>query len=150
MRQIIPGFALKSIPEYGVWRQMNNRCYNVRQSKFPRYGGRGITVCDRWRTSFIAFLDDMGHRPSPKHTLDRIDNDGNYEPGNCRWTTQRAQQNNRRDNHFITFNGETRSLSEWTRHLGFPVGVISQRLCKLGWDAAKALTTPVQVQRAKP
>jgi hypothetical protein len=87
-------------PEYGIWLAMKRRCYNPHNRKYPRYGGRGIIVCDRWlgEDGFSNFLADMGRRPSPELTLDRKNNDGNYEPGNCRWATQEVQQNNRSDN----------------------------------------------------
>lgn len=82
-------------PEYTSWVGMKGRCLNPANPKYERYGGRGISVCDRWRDSFEAFLEDMGHRPSPAHSIDRRDNDGNYEPGNCRWATPVEQQRNR-------------------------------------------------------
>jgi hypothetical protein len=83
-------------PEYGTWRSMNNRCYKVSSVAYTGYGGRGISVCERWRASFDDFLADMGPRPSPRHSIDRIDNDGNYEPGNCRWATGLQQARNKR------------------------------------------------------
>lgn len=82
----------RNTPEHNAWNAMKARCLNPSHSAFANYGGRGITVCDAWRESFVRFLQDMGPRPSAEHSLDRIDNDGNYQPGNCRWAT-RGQQN---------------------------------------------------------
>jgi hypothetical protein len=86
----------KRTPEYYSWSHMIYRCENPKANRYDRYGGRGITVCERWRHSFENFLADMGNRPSPQHTLDRINSDGNYEPANCRWATWKQQANNRK------------------------------------------------------
>lgn len=82
--------------EYAAWVHLRQRCSNSKNPKYKDYGGRGISVCDRWTECFQNFIDDMGVKPSPKHSLDRIDNDGNYEPGNCRWATAKEQRNNQR------------------------------------------------------
>ena len=88
--------GLSGSPEHMIWSAMKARCFNPRNKEYHNYGGRGITVCFRWAASFAAFLMDMGERPSSRHSLDRIDNDGNYAPGNCRWATAAQQHANRR------------------------------------------------------
>ncbi len=129
-------------PEYVCWQQMNSRCFNPRNRCFPRYGGRGVTVCDRWRHDFAAFLADMGPRPSPKHSIDRIDNSGPYSPENCRWATLTEQNRNKRTNRLLTFHGETLPLSAWAERLGMPENTIRNRL-RRGWSDERTLTEPV-------
>lgn len=131
-------------PEYKSWNAMHQRCLNLQSTSYPDYGGRGITICPEWRGEggLKRFVTDMGQRPAGT-TLDRIDSNGNYEPGNCRWATPKRQQNNRRVSKFLTFQGETLTQSEWTERLRFGKNIISERLRK-GWTVEKALTTPVE------
>jgi hypothetical protein len=122
---------------------MTSRCVNPANDAYQAYGGRGIAVCDRWQ-DFAAFAEDMGPRPSPLHTIDRRNNNGNYEPDNCRWATPSEQQRNRRNNRLLTLNGETLCLAEWAERLGITDDMIRQRLDKLGWTIEQALTTPAK------
>jgi hypothetical protein len=126
-------------PEYNAWINMRRRCINASHPQFKDYGGRGITVCDRWLHSFDSFLEDMGLRPSPKHSIDRVNNDGPYSPSNCRWATQRAQMQNTRRSKLITVRGETACLTEWARRTGIGVNTISERL-RRGWSHERAVT----------
>ena len=113
--------------EYSSWRAMLNRCTRLRDEAYPRYGGRGITVCDRWLYSFTAFLEDMGPRPDGME-LDRIDTNGNYEPGNCRWATRDIQANNRRNNRTVTISGVTKTIAEWSKDSGVKWTTAASRL----------------------
>jgi len=105
--------------EYNVWVLMRDRCNNTNSRHYKNYGGRGIKVCERW-DDFAAFLADMGPRPSPQHTIDRINNDGNYEPSNCRWATRAEQARNKRTNIQISHNGTVLCLAEWCKKLNLP------------------------------
>lgn len=122
---------------YQIWSNMRDRCSNSRSKQFHNYGGRGIRVCERWQ-DFANFRGDMGDPPSPKHSLDRIDNDGNYEPGNCRWATAREQRLNSRRVNYITLDGETLCLQDWCRRLGLNYSTASDRL-KRGWPHERIL-----------
>ena len=114
--------------EWLVWRAMRDRCRYPTDPRYDDYGGRGIKVCERWR-EFRNFIADMGPRPSPKHQIDRYpDKNGDYEPGNCRWATSREQNNNKRTNRLLTFNGETRTAQEWGRKIGIRGSTIRYRL----------------------
>lgn len=136
-------------PEFRAWTSMKNRCSNPRDRHWPDYGGRGIRVCVRWLESFENFLADMGPRPSPKYSIDRYpNNDGNYEPGNCRWATLSEQQSNRRSCRFYTLDGETLTMEAWARRIGIDPGAISTRL-ERGWSLRDALTKPPQPRRRK-
>lgn len=104
---------------YNIWLNMKNRCYNKNHQSYSNYGGRGIAVCDEWCNDFQAFYDwSMLHRYNDTLTIDRIDNDGNYSPSNCRWVTIKQQANNRRTNVYLTYNGKTRTMKEWADELG--------------------------------
>lgn len=132
-------------PEYHVWRSMKARCVNPNTSNFRHYGQRGIKVCKRW-LSFDAFFADMGKRPSAKHQLERINNNGNYSKQNCRWATCSEQARNRRSTRFITFNGERLPATVWADRLGLNRGAIAQRL-NTGWTLRDAVTTPRRSRR---
>lgn len=131
-------------PERTVWVGMIARCTRPSAPAFPRYGGRGITVCDRWRESFENFLTDMGPKPSPAHSLDRIDNDGPYSPENCRWATAKEQSRNKRTNFLLTIDGATKTVAEWAELFGVDPHRAYHRLHS-GWDPVRAFTTPSQV-----
>ena len=140
--------GMRNTPEWKAWRNMKTRCSNPNIEEYHRYGGRGIAVCDAWWGSFLAFYADMGTRPTSGHTLDRIDNDGDYEPENCRWITRKEQAQNRESNHRLTLDGVTRTLAEWANACGVKADTIGRRL-RLGWSAEKALTTPVAGRRRR-
>jgi hypothetical protein len=123
-------------PVYRVWHSMLQRCRNQADPSFKNYGGRGISVCERW-TSFISFCADMGPRPEGA-TLERDDVNGNYEPGNCRWATPIEQANNRRNNRPLTLNGETKTLAQWARYAGLTKQALRHRL-ESGWPLEEAL-----------
>lgn len=129
----------KMSPTYRSWRMMCNRCHNPDAEDYEYYGGRGITVCDRWRRSFQSFLDDMGERPQGL-TLDRWPNlNGNYEPDNCRWATEVQQKRGRRNVHNLTFGGETKTITEWSAQYGLKPRTLHARLFRMGLPLEKAL-----------
>ncbi len=127
--------------EFRIWSAMLRRCSNKNCEEYSRYGGRGIVVCDRWK-DFAMFFEDMGLRPSSRHGIDRHpDNNGNYEPGNCRWATYTENARNTRRNRVLEFNGESLCVSEWAERLGCRVHFLIARLNR-GWSIEKTLTTP--------
>lgn len=128
--------GMHATPTYTTWGAMLTRCTNQNSPKYPRYGGRGIKVCDRW-LRFENFFADMGERPLGM-TLDRIDNNGNYEPGNCRWATLEQQANNTRTNRFVEVNGQRMSMAQAERSLGIPTSQLRKRLGR-GWSLERAL-----------
>jgi len=133
-------------PEYSLWNTMIQRCENPKAISYGRYGGRGITVCKEWH-NFKNFFDDMGLRPSAKHTLERIDNNGPYSPENVRWATRIENARNTRANRFIRFNGQTKTLAEWAETYGISQHLLEQRLNCLHWPIGKALMTPKRGHR---
>src|SRR5262249_26178407 len=109
---------LSTAPEYRVWVVMIQRCHSTKNKDYARYGGRGSSVCDRWRNSFSAFIADLGRRPSPLHTLERIDNNRSYEPGNCRWATRAEQSRNVSNNRWLELDGRRQILADWAKEYG--------------------------------
>lgn len=136
-------------PEYKVWCGIKRRCFNQADRSFPRYGGRGITMCDEWKSSFQAFLDDMGPRPSSGHSIDRIDNNAGYAKDNCQWANSSQQAGNRRDNLNLVAFGKTLSLSEWARQTGVKSPTIKQRLMR-GWAVERAVSEPPDLSKVAP
>lgn len=129
-------------PEYGAWAGMKKRCTNPKTKFFRTYGGRGIKVCKKWINSFPNFLKDMGRKPSEKHSIERINNDGNYEPSNCRWAVDVEQCNNKRTNRFLKFRGEIHTVAQWSRILNIKRSTLSSRLNTSGWSIRRSLSTP--------
>ena len=134
--------GMSGTPEYQAWIDMKHRCFNPNNKQYLDYGGRGITVCDRW-LNLDNFLADMGTKPSPKHSLDRIDNNGDYSPKNCKWSTRVEQNNNTRYNRLITIDDVTLTITQWENKMGYGRGVIQGRL-NLGWSEYDAVMTPVE------
>lgn len=133
--------------EYHTWHGMKRRCNDPNSTNYRNYGGRGIRVCERWN-SFENFLLDMGHKPTPKHSLDRIDNNGRYTPENCRWATETEQKRNTRRNRLISFRGETHCLIKWAELISMKYLTLYYRICR-GWSIERALTEPVQKRKSR-
>lgn len=131
----------KRSPEYSIWASLKSRCLNPQDSHYPRYGGRGISVHPDWNHSFSSFIKSVGRRPNPALTLERIDNNGNYEPGNVRWATTADQSRNKRSNRLLSFQGVTLCLTDWAIRADIPKECLRSRLAN-NWDLGKALTTP--------
>jgi len=135
--------------EYGIWNGMKNRCENKNEPAYRRYGGKGISVCERWQ-KFTNFHEDMGDRPSPIHSIDRIDGTKGYYKENCRWATPLEQANNQSTNRPLTLNGRTQNLSTWAREIGIAAASLSSRLNRSRWSVEKALTTDKNGNRIPP
>lgn len=119
-------------PEYMAWINIRRRCYDKSCAYYPKYGGRGIEMHAPWIHSFAEFYAYVGDRPSPAHSIDRIDNNGHYAPGNVRWATRSQQCRNRRSSRWLTMDGVTRTMVEWAEHLGIPYAVMKSRI-RHGW-----------------
>jgi hypothetical protein len=132
---------------YNTWCLIIRRTENEDDLRWEDYGARGIKMCAKWRESFEAFYADMGDPPSDEYTINRIDNDGNYEPGNCHWATDSEQQNNKRNNRLIEWNGRTQTMVQWERELGFREGTLKNRLDQNNWTVERAMTTPVRTKK---
>lgn len=145
---ITQGLGRQHPSEYRAWADMKQRCFNKKHKSYDKYGGRGIIVCDRWKNSFAEFLRDMGPKPSPRLSIDRIENNGNYEPGNCRWANTPTQLRNRRNNVFLEWNGERLCVKDWSSRTGLSTNTIQKRI-DLGWQPEAILTTPADSRMKK-
>lgn len=134
------GHGMSGTPEYARWEAMKRRCYNRNCIQFPRYGGRGIAVCDRWRGDFLAFLADMGPLPFARAELERKNNDAAYSPSNCVWATRKDQANNRSTSHLVEYIGLKLTVQQWSERLNIPAARIYGRLTKLGMRPGIALS----------
>ena len=141
------GHANPTDPTYICWWSMRQRCEYERHKSYARYGGRGIRVCDEWK-DFSSFLRDMGERP-PGLTIGRIDNERGYEPGNCRWETQKEQQNNRSSNRLLTAFGRTQTVTQWADESGIARSTIEKRLDQMKWSVERAVTAPAATRWRK-
>lgn len=142
MQQVGVDHGASGTPEHEVWMSITKRTTNPNDRFFDRYGGRGIRMCDAWAQSFDRFLADMGPRPSPRHSIERLDNDGDYEPGNCVWAVAKTQARNRSSTVWLEIDGERRSMAEWAEIHGISYAMVQQRIKKYGFDPKRALTTP--------
>jgi len=143
----MPGIRSEHLKEYSVWSGMRQRCENPLHEAYKNYGGRGIKVCERWKT-FANFISDMGPRPTAKHTIEREENSVGYEPMNCVWATTAQQARNKRTNVYVEYLGRRQLLSDLCVELGLSSCTIQGRL-KRGWTVGRALTTPVDKKHRK-
>jgi len=138
--------GMSGTKEHRAWLDMKKRCFSDSYNEHEHYKDRGIGMCDSW-LMFMNFYNDMGPAPSPEHTLDRIDNDGDYCKENCRWALQSVQQNNRSNNRLLTYKGRTQTMSMWAREKGITPNLLRLRL-RRGWSVEEALEIPFGVRRA--
>lgn len=133
--------GMRHTPEYKAWCDAISRCENPKDPRFEAYGSRGIYVCEEWRNSFQAFYEGVGNRPSKSHSIERVDNDKGYEPGNCRWATHREQSRNTTRTRLLSAGGQTQCLKDWADELGCAPHTITSRL-ERGWSVSEAVTAP--------
>ncbi len=135
-------------PEYTAWVAIKQRCYNPKHDSYPQYGGRGIAMFEPWKESYDLFLEHVGRRPYRGYSIDRIDTNVGYFPGNLRWASASQQQRNRRDNMNLTFDGETKLVRDWAKQLGISITAINGRL-KKGWSPERTLTEAVNTWKTR-
>ena len=150
--------GLCGTPEYSAWIGIKERCLNPHGLDAAHYKDRGITMCHQYQSEFVAFFRDIGRRPNPQHSVDRIDNNGHYSCGKCpqcaqngwplniRWASRETQNNNTRRNHFLTVNGQTLTIAQWARRMNIKSHVLDNRL-RDGWSHAQTVLTPVRYMR---
>ena len=134
--------SINAVPEWLAWKNIIQRCTNPHHKAYENYGGRGIKICDEWKNDFLAFYNHIGKRPTPKHEVDRIDNEVGYVPENVRWATRKEQSNNRRSNRLITYKEKTMTISQWADEIGIDRKSIQNRI-RAGWSVDKTLTEPL-------
>ncbi len=133
----------KKTVEFKLWLGMRQRCLDKNSLNYKDYGGRGVTIAPEWVSDFPAFLAHMGRRPSPDHSIDRIDNEKGYQPGNVKWSTRKEQCRNRRTSRFLLARGVSKTISEWAEITGIPQATLRRRVVA-GWDAEKCLSEPIR------
>ena len=128
---------------HNIWANMKSRCFNPKDARYTDYGGRGIKVCDEWKNDFFAFYKwAMENGYSENLTIDRIDNDGDYTPSNCRWVSRKVQSLNKSTNRYITYNGQTKTITQWATDNNMPYYVLRKRIDILNWDFKRAISEP--------
>lgn len=137
----------KTSPEYRAWEHIIQRITNPKCKCFANYGGRGLGLAPSWR-SFESFFRDMGRRPTPQHSIERRDNNKGYFPDNCYWATLNEQARNKRNNHWVTFNGRTQHLSAWATETGIGSGTLHYRITR-GWSLERAFSAPIDKSKVR-
>lgn len=131
--------GMSTLSEYKIWKDIKKRCFNKNSARFEDYGGRGITMYARWKDDFPAFYAHIGPRPTPQHSIERENNDGNYEPGNVVWATRKKQANNTRRNHILVCDGRSQTIAQWSEETGIDQRLIRNRIERYGWSIERSL-----------